>query len=152
MSMHRDGGWSYGPPLSRACWTPSQVAEGRHVAVWDPGPSAQALARPYLRYRLGAALQQFARPEASQSFLFALQWTIVTMLSTNVTIYHHLISQAGWNRCKLSIYFSQTIPTLHPSKHLRYLLSRQRPLCITHQLRMLIQALKPLSKHLRYLH
>ena len=48
--MERDGAWSYGPPLSRACWTPSQVAEGRHVAVWDPGPSAQALARPSLRY------------------------------------------------------------------------------------------------------
>ena len=48
--MHRDGAWSYGPPLSRACWTPSQVAEARHVAVWDPGPPAQALARPSLRY------------------------------------------------------------------------------------------------------
>ena len=40
------------------------------------------------------------------SFLFALQWTIVTMFSTNVTTYHHLISQAGWNRCNLSIYLS----------------------------------------------
>ena len=50
MSMHRDGAWSYGPPLSRACWTTSQVVENRHVAVWDPGPSAQALARPPLRY------------------------------------------------------------------------------------------------------
>ena len=38
-----------------------------------------------------------------KSFLFALQWTIVTMLSTTVTIHHHLISQAGWNRCNLSI-------------------------------------------------
>ena len=28
---------------------------------------------------------------------------IVTMFRTNVTIYHHLISQAGWNRCNLSI-------------------------------------------------
>ena len=28
------------------------------------------------------------------------------MFSTNVTIYHHLISQAGWNRCTLSIYLS----------------------------------------------
>ena len=39
MSMERDGAWSYRAPLSRACWTPSQVAENRHVAVWDPGPS-----------------------------------------------------------------------------------------------------------------
>ena len=50
----------------------------------------------------GGTLQQFAWPEALQSFLFALQWTIVT----NVTIYHHLISQAGWNRCNLYIYLS----------------------------------------------
>ena len=28
------------------------------------------------------------------------------MFSTNVTIYHRLISQAGWNRCNLSIYLS----------------------------------------------
>ena len=28
------------------------------------------------------------------------------MFSTNVTIFHHLISQAGWNRCNLSIYLS----------------------------------------------
>ena len=28
------------------------------------------------------------------------------MFSTNVTIYHHPISQAGWNRCYLSIYLS----------------------------------------------
>ena len=28
----------------------------------------------------------------------------MTMFSTHVTIYHHLISQAGWNRCNLSIY------------------------------------------------
>ena len=34
-------------------------------------------------------------------FMFARQWT---MFSTNVTFYHHLISQAGWNRCNLSIY------------------------------------------------
>ena len=40
------------------------------------------------------------------SFLFALQWTIVTMFSTNEKIYHRLISQAGWNRCNLSIYLS----------------------------------------------
>ena len=45
-------------------------------------------------------------PEALQSIIFALQWTIVTMLSTTVTICHHLISQAGWNRCNLSIYLS----------------------------------------------
>ena len=32
-----------------------------------------------------------------------LQWTIVTMARTNVTIYHPFISQAGWNRCNLSI-------------------------------------------------
>ena len=55
---------------------------------------------------LGGTLQQFAWPEALQSFLFALQWTTVAMFSTNVTIYHHLISQAGWNRCYLSIYLS----------------------------------------------
>ena len=51
--------------------------------------------------------QQFAWPEALQSLLFALQWTILAMFSTNVTIFHHLISQAGWNRCNLlSIYLS----------------------------------------------
>ena len=55
---------------------------------------------------LGGTLQQFAWPEALQSFLFALQWTILAMFSTNVTIFHHLISQAGWNRCNLSIYLS----------------------------------------------
>ena len=37
---------------------------------------------------------------------FELQWTIVTMFSTHVTIYHHLISQAGWNRSNLSIYLA----------------------------------------------
>ena len=47
---------------------------------------------------LGGTLRQFAWPEALQSFLFALQWTIVTMFSTRVTIYHHLISQAGWEQ------------------------------------------------------
>ena len=63
---------------------------------------------------LGATLQQFAWPEALQSFLFALQWTIVTMFSTNATIYHHLISQAGWNRCNQSIYISALLYfTLH---------------------------------------
>ena len=80
------------------------------------GPGRRALAAPPCPPRLlphprvplafvglGATLQQFAWPEALQSFLFALQWTIVTMLSTIVTIYHHLISQAGWNRCNLSI-------------------------------------------------
>ena len=56
---------------------------------------------------LGGTLQQFAWSEALQSFLFTLQWTIVTMFSTHVTIYHHLISQAGWNRCNLSIYLSR---------------------------------------------
>ena len=55
---------------------------------------------------LGGTLQQCAWPEALQSFLFALQWTILAMFSTNVTIIHHLISQAGWNRCNLSIYLS----------------------------------------------
>ena len=55
---------------------------------------------------LGGTLQQCAWPEALQSFLFALQWTILAMFSTNVTIFHHLISQAGWNRCNLSIYLS----------------------------------------------
>ena len=35
------------------------------------------------------------------TFIFALQLTIVTMSSTNVTIYHHLISQAAWNICNL---------------------------------------------------
>ena len=46
------------------------------------------------------------RESLIHSFLFALQWTIVTMFSTNVTIYHHLISQAGWNRYNLSLYLS----------------------------------------------
>ena len=55
---------------------------------------------------LGGTLQQCAWLEALQSFLFALQWTILAMFSTNVTIFHHLISQAGWNRCNLSIYLS----------------------------------------------
>ena len=54
---------------------------------------------------LRGTLQQCAWPEALQSFLFALQWTILAMFSTNVTIFHHLISQAGWNRCNLSIYY-----------------------------------------------
>ena len=57
---------------------------------------------------LGATLQQFAWPEGLQSFLFALQWT---MFSTNVTIYHHLISQAGWNRCYLSRMTLQPSPS-----------------------------------------
>ena len=56
-------------------------------------------------------LQQFAWSEALQSFLFALQWTIVTMFSTHVTIHHHLISQAGWNRCNLSFYLSIYLST-----------------------------------------
>ena len=30
------------------------------------------------------------------------------MFRTNVTIYHHLISQAGWNRCNLPIYLSSS--------------------------------------------
>ena len=53
---------------------------------------------------MGATLQQFAWPEALQSSIWAPQWTMVTMFRTNVTINHHLISQAGWNRCNLSIY------------------------------------------------
>ena len=44
--------------------------------------------------------------------LFALEWTIVTMFSTHVTTYHHLISQAGWNRCNLS-----AIPTAFLCAH-----------------------------------
>ena len=55
---------------------------------------------------IGGTVQQFAWSEALQSFLFAFQWTIVTMFSTHVTIYHHLISQAGWNRCNLFISLS----------------------------------------------
>ena len=35
---------------------------------------------------LGGPLQQCAWPEALQSFLFALQWTILAMFSTNVTV------------------------------------------------------------------
>ena len=57
----------------------------------------------------GGTLPQFAWSEASQSFLFALQWTTVTMFSTHVTMYHHLISQAGWNRCNLSIYLPSAL-------------------------------------------
>ena len=34
------------------------------------------------------------------------------MFSTNVTIFHHLISQAGWNRCNLSIYLSPLLDFL----------------------------------------
>ena len=40
------------------------------------------------------------------------QWT---MFSTNVPIYHHHISQAGWNRCNVSIYS----PLLSRSDHRR---------------------------------
>ena len=32
--------------------------------------------------------------------------SLSTVDNTNVTMYHHLISQAGWNRCNLSIYLS----------------------------------------------
>ena len=31
-----------------------------------------------------------------------------SMFSTHVTMYHHLISQAGWNRCNLSIYLTSS--------------------------------------------
>ena len=36
------------------------------------------------------------------SFLFFYN----SVNNTNVTMYHHLISQAGWNGCNLSIYLS----------------------------------------------
>ena len=43
---------------------------------------------------LGGTLQQCAWPEALQSFLFALQWTILAMFSTNVTMPPS--HQPGW--------------------------------------------------------
>ena len=81
----------------KAC-TALKTYNGLHLV-----PTLIVIARELIPFGvgLGATLQQFARPEALQSFLFALQWTIVTMFSTNVTIYHHLISQAGWNSCNL---------------------------------------------------
>ena len=50
-----------------------------------PGPHRQGIPPP----------PWFAWSEALRSFLFALQWT-------KVTISHLIISQAGWNRCNLS--------------------------------------------------
>ena len=81
-------------------------AETPRPPVYGSHPFARELI-PFGGGGLGATLQQFAWPEALHSFIFALQWTMVTMFRTNVTIYHHLISQAGWNRCNLSIYLSQ---------------------------------------------
>ena len=83
-----------GPGYWAPPWTTGQRGQG-----WFKGKYIASIL-------LGGTLQQFAWPEASQSILFALQWTIVAMFSTNMTIYHHLISQAGWNRCNLSIYLS----------------------------------------------
>ena len=45
-------------------------------------------------------LQQIAWSEALRSFAFC-----TSVDNAKVTI-HHLISQAGWNRCNLSIYLS----------------------------------------------
>ena len=71
----------------------------------------------YWKYRRGALPQDCV---ALQSFLFALQWTILAMFSTNVTIFHHLISQAGWNRCNLSIYLSGRYIYILPLGTIKY--------------------------------
>ena len=91
-------------------WTGARSVDLMSVCMWLPvWWHARELHCPGtdpLWGGIGGTLQQFAWSEALQSFPFALQWTIVTMYSTHVTIYHHLISQAGWNRCNLSIYLS----------------------------------------------
>ena len=80
-----------------------------------PGPARVWRTRaPFSRLlpppRRRASVRRPASPSLPARQL-ALQWTIVTMFSTNVTIYHHLISQAGWNRCNLSIYISIYLST-----------------------------------------
>ena len=80
-----------------------------------PGPARVWRTRaPFSRLlpppRRRASVRRPASPPLPARQL-ALQWTIVTMFSTNVTIYHRLISQAGWNRCNLSIYISIYLST-----------------------------------------
>ena len=76
--------------------SPGPAGPGPPPRPGREGPRALPRPLPGSSY---ATLQQFAWPEALQSYIFALQWTIVT-------IYHHFISQAGWNICNLSIYLS----------------------------------------------
>ena len=109
-----------GPTVQKSLLLPLPLWRGPPSGL-GAGPEAAAPALPgaaWRRRRKGcpsrdeALLQQFAWSEALQSFLFALQWTIVTLFSTNVTIYHHLISQAGWNGCNLSIYLQKACRVL----------------------------------------
>ena len=54
----------------------------------------------------GVRLYSLSLSLYSQPLFGSVGWTIVTIFSTNVTIYNHLISQAGWHSCDLSIYLS----------------------------------------------
>ena len=75
---------------------------GARAATVAPHPG-------FLLLRAGSAsaitcavlLPPFLQHPSSLSILYTR-----SMFSTNVTIFHHLISQAGWNRCNLSIYLS----------------------------------------------
>ena len=48
--------------------------------------------------------------------------------NTNVTMYHHLISQAGWNSCNLSIYLSWFLDTV--GVHMFHLVFTISSLCL----------------------
>ena len=62
--MQRDWSSPEGLRPTRTSWTPNQVAGNRQVAIWSPGPSAQALARPSLRYNKAQKIVQKALDKA----------------------------------------------------------------------------------------
>ena len=62
-------------------------------------------------HRHGGRHDWSTRPHALTRMLPApFLASLETMFSTHVTIYHHLISQAGWNRCNRSIYLEGSSP------------------------------------------
>ena len=95
-------------PHSPRSWTAVRREEEWGVGVqWDNGGMRAGVAVKNNWWWPGGAESDAAEVCTA---LCSLHRTIVTMFSTHVTIYHHLISQAGWNRCNLSIY-------LHCSLH-----------------------------------
>ena len=92
-------------------WRMAMVAAWRRAASGprtEPRRTRNAH-RKYCGEVLACQSSEGGTPVWSSSLMllhFALQWTVVTMFSTHVTISHRLISQAGWNRCNLFIYLS----------------------------------------------
>ena len=64
--------------------------------------------------RIEAHCSNPAWPEALQSFLFGTSVDNGGIICINMTISHHLISQAGWNRCRFSLSRSHSLSHIKP--------------------------------------